>query len=571
MKRFFFFLFLFATQLLSGQIKTVSLAQAIARPPLMVVSPVHPVNKSELTQNQIMFDYPEEKGAITYVVTVFKISKNSVNGETKSDTVPVFSQRDSTTATLIVDFEFGSDYLWYYSAFDKTGKEIKRSVDFAFSILPLPENYRVHVVKNDKKGQGGLISFDFAQLICDRNGKVVWFQKTIPGEFSRDGLIRDLKMTPAGTLTFITTKNVFETSLDGRILFKGPDPNLFTKGTKDFYHHGFDRLPSGNYLTMGTHHELRSVPGDTAHVLVEYGTLLEFNRFGKVVWSWDSKTYLTDAKLFHNKLPDGKFDTDSHLNAVTQDDSSKYIYAGFRNLNTIIKIDKATGKVVSEYNDGFFWHQYGATLFPDGSIGVFNNDSIADPKKTSSVVIFSQPKNPGEKSKILWKYSCKFDTLSDGKSERDGNIDLLPNGDYLVNMGTLHRTIEINKNKKLLWDAFVEEYAAPAKMWVPVRQYRAHYISSLYPCYYTATAIVDTISADKKITVIINNEGTEPDSYYIDSKTNTEPYSNTAEAVSVAEERSGKFNIPSAQNGKRITEIRIRSVVNPDFVRIISL
>lgn len=573
MKRFLVALLFLFPVFIFAQITPISLSKAIARPPMISESPVHPADKEEISHTQIMFDYPAFKNAVTYVVTIYKIT-----GTDKKDSVPVVSQRDSTTATLVEGLEFGQQYSWYYSACDKNGKEFSRSNIFTFHILALLHNYRLNVVKNDPKNQGGLVAFDYAQTIFDRKGNPVWFLPPIANEYSDGDLVRDLRVNAQGTLTFISTRGIYETTVDGKILWKGPDINRITKGTNDFYHHGFERLPNGNYMTMGTRHKTLAVPGDTAHLVVEFGTLVEFDRSGKVIWSWNSETYLSNTDLFTNQLPDGKIDADAHLNAFHQDDSAKYIYAGFRNLNRVVKIDKKTGKVVESYGgtasnvggrNGYFWHQHDINLLPDGTFAVFNNDSVADAKISSSVIVFSQPNKVGEAPKILWKFSCKYDTLADGKGEKGGNVDLLPNGNFLIDMGTLNRCVEVNRKKQIFWDAFVERWSEADKKWQPVREYRAHYVSSLYPCYFTASALTDTLSKNpNQVKVIVNNEGSEADSYWVDYKMANETYS---APISTSTVMAGRKTSVSFSTDQSIAEVRIHSVTNPDFVRIVKL
>lgn len=572
MNKIFLFLFFLFPGFLSAQ--TVALSKAIAPQPFLAASAIQPVPDSKINYTIVMFDHPPVPKALYYVLTV------SLAGE--KDTVPVFTAIDSTTGTLVQGLEFGKKYSWNYVAYGKKKKIISRSKNYSFSILPLPEGIRVRVNKNDTaNNQGGFVSFDYAQVITDRNGTPVWFLPPAKqGEFKKDNLVRDLRVSSAGTYTFMTERNIFEIAIDGRILWRGPITPAGSKDNIGNFHHSFQRMPNGNLLTMGTHTVLRQLPNDTAHVELDYGVIAEYSHNNRLLWRWDSENYLSDEDILPRKTPDGKPNPSIHMNACSVTDSGYYAYAGFRDLNRIVKIDRFTGKVVASYGtrgpsgealyaDGFFRRQHDVCLLRDGSLAVFNNDSVADPDAVSSVVIFSQPKNPGEESKLLWSFSCKFDSLTDGRSERGGNIEELSNGNYLINMGSLNRCIEISPSKQIVWDAFVESWSKEKNEWVASSQYRSHYIPSLYPCYFTV-AVVGKVSS--KVTVTIFNEGAEADSYYIEYKAPDGAWIIDQETkVIPAGGRATITVLRPGPTGIVFNEMRIRSKTNQDFSRPVPL
>lgn len=212
----------------------------------------------------------------------------------------------------------------------------------------------------------------------------------------------------------------------------------------------------------------------------------------------------------------------------------------------------------------FFHAQHDVAPLSDGNIAVFNNDSITKEGVVSSLVIFSSARQ-GEESRITWRFACDFDKATNGKSEKCGGVDELPNKNLLVNFGNINRTIEITRDGKIVWDAFTESYAADSNTWRGAGQYRSHYSSSLYPCYFTA-AIME--NSKKAVTLNIWNDGTESDTYTIEYK-------------------SGDVWVKVANNGlepgKRttcvipklksvpFTHVRVISAANPDFVRVLEL
>lgn len=569
MNRIAAFLFLLLPFLSAGQTGIAALSKVFAPKPFLPESRIQPVNGSAINYTQIMFDHPAVEKAVYYQLSVYE--------QSDKDSVLVFSGKDSTTATLVTGLQFGKAYSWQYAACNKRGKKIFRSPRFTFSILPLPRQVRVRVIKNDtSKIFPGLISFDYAQIFTDRNGTPVWFMPTASDrEFVLDDQVRDLRVTSVGTITFITEKNAYETAIDGRLFWKGPVKVWSAADNLEHFHHGFRRMENGHLLAMGTHTEMKAVPGDTAHIRTVFGVIGEYDRQGRLLWKWDSQTYFQDADLFANKTADGKPDFATHMNACALGDSGRYAYAGFRDKNRIVKIDRLSGKVVASYGDrmpsgnalygdGFFRKQHDISLLRDGSLAVFNNDTNGRP---SSVVVFSQVTKPGEESRILFYFPCDFDTLTKGKGEKGGNVDEMPNGNLLVNMGSLNRSIEITRNKEVVWDAFVEYWLPDKQTWQSFNQYRSHYAESLYPCYFTSI-----YSGKTKTTasVTIFNEGTGTDSYTVEYKladgawfiaTTTDPLL-PGEHILVSIDRPGAV-------GMVFTEMRIRSVKNPDFIRLL--
>jgi len=549
----------------------VALSQIFAPQPFLPKSEIIPVPNSTLTQTQIMFDHPAYPKAVVYDVVVVEVSDKS--------SLTKFEAVDSSCATLLQHFEFGKTYNWYYIAYGKSRKVLYKSPSYVFSIQQLPPNKRVRVIVNDESAnQGGLISFDYYCMITDRTGTPVWFLPKAPNqEFSQDDKVRDLRISFAGTCTFITQRNAFEIALDGRILWKAPQVGPRSPNYVETLHHGVERLPNGNIMTMGNHTEKFQVPNDTVTVNSEFGVIVEYDRKGNVVWKWDSFTYLRESDLQYKKLNATQWSLSSHLNAfrVTQD--GDIIYAGFRDLDRVVMVSKSQGVAGESYGrltpsgaapkgDGFFHSQHDVCPLRDGNIAVFNNDSISKDSVVSSIVIFSRAKTGGDAA-VVWRFACNFDKLTNGKSEKGGSVDELPNGNLLSNFGTLNRCIEVTRDKKIVWDAFTEYYAADSGIWRPAGQYRSHYVSSLYPCYYSAVIAKQT---KKEIWVNITNEGSEQDSYLVNYMGADKKWIFSGESVDVLPGKTLPFLVLSGKIAD-ITTIQVQSVANPDFTRVIKL
>jgi hypothetical protein len=355
-------------------------------------------------------------------------------------------------------------------------------------------------------------------------------------------------------------------------MWKGPKVDTASPNYIENYHHAFDRLPSGNFMVAGNH----TVPINTGDTIVNarFGVVGEYDRRGKLLWKWDSYYYFKQEDLLFKKGPDGKPDVATHLNAFEYADSGRTIYAGFRDMNRIVKVDWASGKVLAAYGSpmpsgdaptgkDFFNKQHDVTLLRNGNLAVFNNDSIGVPGIISSAVIFTQVKQPGEQSRIVWEFPCKWDSLTDGKSEKGGNIDELPNGNFLINMGSLHRCIEITPDKKIVWDVVEEYYNKDSAKYLPMRQYRSHYVSSLYPCWFSVLIRSNT---SKAVTVELMNEGTEADSYSVQYRL---PDGAWVEAQTYENVQPGvkKQCVIPRLSGVPVNDVRVISLSNRDFVR----
>lgn len=519
-----------------------------------------PKQGAKLNYTQVMFEHDQVKGAGSYILQVAeqkpRLAFDSIFSEIKSQ----------SEAALVTGLQFGKKYQWRYApVIDGQQKEWYGPYSFEITTDEILDMnlYGLNVTVNDTgSNAGGLIVNDFTHTIYDRAGKPVWFmpkqdldvQRSLPGTFyaPAHGLknvavtsitndvspIFNLNVTGAGTITYLTAGKAFECSIDGNILWTAPDNGTVSGGTAEGYNHDFKRLPNGDYMILGEE-TLRKLPAytDTAAMLakwpqrtmtgkeeyakVNFGTVIEYNSEGKVVWSWNSEKYfdkdvlspLKDAQQLNHEL-------DAHINAFCTDSSDKFVYVGFRNISRVVKIQKSTGKVVDSWGISLpqnpvgepvsFHGQHGACLLKDGSLAVFNDNDCTGTDSIAEAVIFSQ--RPEDKGKILWKYV--FSRLGKCDIRTGGSVEELSNGNLLVCTGTLNCIAEITRSKKIVWQASVT--TPPAEKDRILRLNTAHYISSLYPCYFTLRVSTDTVISDTPgFSATIFNNGTESDSYRV--------------------------------------------------------
>lgn len=101
------------------------------------------------------------------------------------------------------------------------------------------------------------------------------------------------------------------------------------------------------------------------------------------------------------------------------------------------------------------------------------------------------------------------------KGRTGGNVEQLKNGNFLVCTGTDNSIFEVTKDKKIVWKAEIAPIEKPINDYT-YRLYRAHYLSSLYPCYFTFQTDEDTISKKSgRIGLKVFNEGSEKDDYEV--------------------------------------------------------
>lgn len=553
----------------SAQLMTF--AQAVAPQPYLSKSEIIPAPNAILNQIHLMFEHPAVYGSSFYELSIFE-----VNGK---DSVLKVNVRDSNNVTHVAQLEFGKNYKWFYVSYRKAGKPVFRSRTYSFGVAPCPKDLRVRVTSNDSTAHnGGLISFDYHCMIVDRRGNPVWFLPSAAGnEYSRNDKVRDLRITHASTCSFITQRNAFEIAYDGRILWRGPQGKSNSAAYVETLHHGIERLPNGHMLTAGNHTMRIPVPGDTASAKSEFGVLAEYDRTGRLVWKWDSYSYISPSDYRFVKTSETEWIVATHLNAFRLGDSDSVMYAGFRDLDRIVKINRNNGKVLASWGkklksgeahsgDNFFHAQHDVTLLRDGNIAVFNNDSVSKEGVVSSIVIFS-PSEPGEESKLIWKFNCDFDGANDGRSEKCGSVDEQPNGNLLVNFGTINRCIEISRDKVIVWNAFTESYNSQTKLWMPAGQYRSHWSSSLYPCYFGA----DIINRGRSgFDVRVWNEGSEADSYTVQYKNSSGAWVESGVYPNVAAKAKVICHINSDKKNP-VYEVRVISGKNNEFIRTLKV
>ena len=561
-----------------------------------------------------MFEYPLVKGADNYLLQIAE------DGPSPFSKV-VVEQRDSATATFISNLQFGKRYRWRYTGIKDT-KQLGWNGLYYFEIT---EDSFIHrqiialtVSLNDSNANaGGLIINDCTHTIVDRTGKVVWYLPKVNWFFTHTGHtqtiggvttaiknvdikpgIFDLRLNLFGTITELEDSVAFERGLDGTILWKAPNDNKVSGIGGEAYNHDFKRLPNGHYMLLGNQ-LLRKVPTETFDTVyrkrrfedrefidgqeyskVECGTVIEYDKQKNVVWSWNSHDYLQEdplkPKLRNHKI---EFPLKPHINAFSIDKDYRFVYVSFRDLSRIVKIEKSTGKVIDSWgfrqpnggaNHEVCMHlQHDANILSDGSIAVFNSNDYPKFDTLPTVLLISQ--KPADSGKVIWQYTCQLDTLERFISRNGGNVDELKNGNLLVCTGTVDRIFEITRDKKIVWQANIKSNKYDNENYGH-RLYRAHYLSSLYPCYFTCQTDKDTITTKAStFNIKIFNKGSEADSYNI--QLSSGKYLQQVSTQNVSSNHSALVKINSGKHLQKgnLLDVIVTSQTNPYFQRKIQL
>jgi hypothetical protein len=286
-------------------------------------------------------------------------------------------------------------------------------------------------------GGYNLVLYHYVPVLMDMNGAVV---------HSWDGVqaVDRVRLLPSGHLAAIVLRGPFAVfDWTGRQVL-----NFDPRDRKQFLHHDFTHLASGNWLLL--------VRDERAMV----DLLLEIDRQGREIWRWDPRDFIADD-FSRSVMP---FDV-THVNSVEEIPPNRWFDAGHeafrpgnilisaRNLNALYVIEKSTGKVVWRYEEGLDY-QHEARMVPVGLPGAghitfFNNGYYNRfAYRRSSVVEL----DPVERRVVRRYHSDDFFSSVAGAEQ------VLPNGNLLVTSTESGRAFEVTRPGRIVW-----QWAPPSK------------------------------------------------------------------------------------------------------------
>ena len=240
-----------------------------------------------------------------------------------------------------------------------------------------------------------------------------------------------------------------EVDWNGRVLWEVRQPD---------HHHDGIRLRNGNVLLIC----LAQLPQDlvpkikgglpgTEHNGEMYADyLVEMTTAGQGVWEWRTWEHLDPETDCITALQDLR-EAWTHGNGVAEM-SNGDIALSFRNISTVIIIDRKTSEIVWKLGAPPLSGQHAPTPLPNGNLLLFDNG----PHRLDHTMPFSRIIEVDLATKqIVWKYQERRE--SDFFSPRISNARRLPNGNTLICEGDFGRLFEVTADGELVWE-YVNPY-----------------------------------------------------------------------------------------------------------------
>ena len=256
-----------------------------------------------------------------------------------------------------------------------------------------------------------------------------------------------------------------EVNWNGRVLWEVRQPD---------HHHDGIRLRNGNVLLIC----LAQLPGNlvsrvegglpgTEHDGKMYADhLVEITTDGQVVWEWRTWEHLDPVTDRITAVQDLR-EAWTHANGLAELPDGNIIVS-FRNISTVIIIERRTGKIIWKLGAPPLSGQHAPTPLANGNLLLFDNG----PHRLDHTMPFSRViEIELATKKIVWKYQekreCEF------FSPRISNAQRLPNGNTLVCEGDFGRFFEVTLDGELVWE-FVNPYFGEGPTGQNNRVFRAY-------------------------------------------------------------------------------------------------
>ena len=407
----------------------------------------------------------------------FSISNSILNEEA------YFTTEIYNTSLIEGNITFFGD--WYDErsiAFDKYGKEIWNSGDYAHFIVHLG-NY------------GELYGFKYP----DDNNSDLYYGNNVPikTNFNHEIL------------------NSYENTRLNRHDYREL-PNKHVLLLED--HNILGPIPLGPW-TQGFHNLGYEADGETLEFEWRYQKIIELDHNGNLAWHWDFSDYFDTNNYdvyggtWENAMQRLYYDW-THSNSIFYDEQESAIYLSARHLSKIIKIDYPSGNIVwemglpQEFGTGnnnictnlrFSW-QHDFKKLENGNFLLFDNGNLSETvnnteQKTSRIIEFDIINNSS--CNIVNEYYLPIEHYSSIM----GSVQLLDNNNYLINSRSgeeSNHIFEINENGDIVWNTFIGN--------VFNHNYRAFRIPSIYPEAFSVIGNQFISESNNEIIEIVNNQ-----------------------------------------------------------------
>ena len=467
-----------------------------------------PAEGSKLHYRLIGFSFSGvERGS--YTLQIAAGNYNSPDSFRKN--IGVSLKTNKTKIVAEVPF-FGKEYTWRVIINNKTGDGAGFH-HFCTSTVPFVDTNiaRLRILKKAEKYKDAYVFLDGVKTLYDMKGRPVWYLPEVGGVGTPP---RDLKITPQKTITFLLDNRAYEISYSGNILWRTPAPDASRKGQGGGYHHEFTRLASGNYMVLGKKQVLWELPAtieskvlnapgeiivhDSAsnkyYQKMELGTVLEYDKSGALVWSWDPSEYLKGSDLYNRRTAEGLFDLDVHENSFFFDEVDRTILVSLRDVSRVLKIKYPGGTVASAYGGTYkpgtrevesplFCYQHSCKRSGEGYLYLYNNNGC-HLKEYPKLTMLTMPDDHNTSSKKVWEFECNVAGMNernpvDSVFTSGGNVVELPDRSFFASMSVMYGNLFIvSKDKRILWNAISERWSPTEKNWKVNANYRASMVIS---------------------------------------------------------------------------------------------
>ena len=218
------------------------------------------------------------------------------------------------------------------------------------------------------------------------------------------------------------------------------------------HHHDARKLRNGNVLLLCLRPVMPEItarvqgglPGTEAGGTIYADYLLEMTIAGEIVWEWRSWEHLAPED-FPITPQDHRAEW-THGNTVAETADGN-ILVSFRNISTVILIERATGDIIWKLGAPPLAQQHDPRPLPNGNVLIFDNGTHRrDHPAIFSRVIEVDPRT----SEIVWQYRDR--SLFEFFSPYISGAQRLPNGNTLICEGCHGRIFEVTAGGEVVWE-----------------------------------------------------------------------------------------------------------------------
>jgi hypothetical protein len=260
-----------------------------------------------------------------------------------------------------------------------------------------------------------------------------------------------------------------EVDWHGRVLWEVRHPD---------HHHDGIRLRNGNVLLLC----LAQLPQElvpkvkggmrgsehNGEMYADY--VVEMTTDGQVVWEWRTWEHLDPEKDCITAVQDQREEW-THGNGLAELPNDDIIVS-FRNISTVIIIDRKTGEIIWKLGAPPLSGQHAPTPLPNGNLLLFDNG----PHRLDHTMPFSRVIEIDLATKrIVWTY--QEERVYEFFSPRISNAQRLPNNNTLICEGDFGRLFEVTTDCEVVWE-FVNPYFGEGPTGPNNRVFRAYRYSA---------------------------------------------------------------------------------------------